>query len=78
MILDQRYGTGLEDQVAGVHHVGRNTPIRTVGATPTARCDWYRHPIGSWQQITPSREFRSALEEATGVQFKSDAKDRDY
>ena len=77
-IIDQRYGTGLEDQVAGVHHVGeeyadpngwRNNAKGAVRLVPTA----HRQLAADYAKPgTPPPP-----EEATQVQFKSDAKDRD-
>ncbi|HXP35880.1 MAG TPA: secretin N-terminal domain-containing protein [Chthoniobacterales bacterium] len=77
-ILDQHYGTGLEDQVSGVHHVGeeyadpngwRNNAKGAVRLVPT-----------SHRQIAADYAKPGAPpppEEATRVQFKSDVKDRD-
>src|SRR6202030_3992421 len=78
-ILDQRYGTGLEDQVAGVHHNGeeyadpngwRNNAKGAVRLVPTSHrqiAEDYAKP-----GVPPPPE------EATEVQFKSSVKDRDY
>jgi type IV pilus assembly protein PilQ len=78
-ILDQRYGTGLEDQVAGVHHNGeeyadpngwRNNAKGAVRLVPTSHrqiAEDYAKP-----GVPPPPE------EATEVQFKSSLKDRDY
>jgi type II secretory pathway component GspD/PulD (secretin) len=77
-ILDQRYGTGLEDQVSGVHHSGeeyadpngwRNNAKGAVRLTPTS----HRQLAADYAKpgIPP------APEEAAKVQFKSDVKDRD-
>jgi type IV pilus assembly protein PilQ len=78
-ILDQRYGTGLEDQVAGVHHNGeeyadpngwRNNAKGAVRLVPTSHrqlAEDYAKP-----GVPPPPE------EATEVQFKSSVKDRDF
>jgi type IV pilus secretin PilQ/predicted competence protein len=77
-ILDQRYGTGLEDQVAGVHHVGEEY------ADPNG---WRNNAKGAVRLVpTSNRQVAAdyakpgsppATEEAAQVQFKSDVKDRD-
>ena len=78
-IIDQRYGTGLEDQVSGVHHSGeefadpngwRNNAKGAVRLVPTA----HRQLAADYAKpgIPP------APEQATEVQFKSSAKDRDF
>jgi type IV pilus assembly protein PilQ len=77
-IIDQRYGTGLEDQVVGVRHVGeeyadpngwRNNAKGAVRLTPTA------HRQLAADYAKPGSP--PAVEEAAQVQFKSDVKDRD-
>jgi type IV pilus assembly protein PilQ len=77
-ILDQHYGTGLEDQVTGVHHVGeeyadpngwRNNAKGAVRLVPTA------HRQLAADYAKPGAP--PAPEEAAKVQFKSDVKDRD-
>ncbi|HST30930.1 MAG TPA: secretin N-terminal domain-containing protein [Chthoniobacterales bacterium] len=77
-IIDQRYGTGLEDQVAGLHHVGeeyadpngwRNNAKGAVRLVPTS------HRQLAADYAKPGEP--PAPEEATQVQFKSDVKDRD-
>jgi type IV pilus assembly protein PilQ len=77
-ILDQHYGTGLEDQVSGVRHVGeeyadpngwRNNAKGAVRLVPTAH-----------RQLAADYAKPGAPpppEEAARVQFKSDVKDRD-
>jgi type II secretory pathway component GspD/PulD (secretin) len=77
-ILDQHYGTGLEDQVSGVRHVGeefadpngwRNNAKGAVRLVPTAH-----------RQLAADYAKPGAPpppEEAAKVQFKSDVKDRD-
>jgi len=78
-IIDQRYGTGLEDQVSGVHHSGeefadpngwRNNAKGAVRLVPTAQ----RQLAADYAApgIPP------APEGSTEVQFKSSAKDRDF
>jgi type IV pilus secretin PilQ/predicted competence protein len=77
-IIDQRYGTGLEDQVSGLHHTGEEY------ADPNG---WRNNAKGAVRLVpTPQRQVAAdypkpgippAPEEATQVQFKSSAKDRD-
>ena len=77
-IIDQRYGTGLEDQVAGLRHAGeeyadpngwRNNAKGAVRLVPTS----HRQLAADYAKPgTPP-----APEEATQVQFHSDVKDRD-
>jgi type IV pilus assembly protein PilQ len=77
-IIDQRYGTGLEDQVAGVRHTGeeyadpdgwRNNAKGAVRLVPTS------HRQLAADYAKPGSP--PATEEATQVQFHSDVKDRD-
>jgi type IV pilus assembly protein PilQ len=78
-ILDQRYGTGLEDQVSGVHHVGDEY------ADPNG---WRNNARGAIRLVpTSNRQLAAdyakpgvppAPQEDSGVQFRSSAKDRDY
>ncbi len=78
-ILDQRYGTGLEDQVSGVHHVGEDY------ADPNG---WRSNARGAVRLVPTSNRQLAAdyakpgtpppPEEANEVQFKSSAKDRDF
>jgi len=77
-IIDQHYGTGLEDQVSGLHHVGeeyadpngwRNNAKGAVRLVPTA------HRQLAADYAKPGAP--PAPEEAAKVQFKSDAKDRE-
>jgi len=78
-IVDQRYGTGLEDQVSGVHHVGEEY------ADPNG---WRNNAKGAIRLVpTSNRSLASEYakpgtppppEEATEIQFKSSAKDRDF
>ena len=78
-IIDQRYGTGLEDQVSGVHHSGeeyadpngwRNNAKGAVRLVPTAN----RQLAADYAKpgIPP------APETTNDVQFKSSVKDRDF
>ncbi len=77
-ILDQRYGTGLEDQVSGVHHIGeeyadpngwRNNAKGAVRLVPTSN----RQLAADYAKpgVPPPPEATSE------VQFKSSVKDRD-
>jgi type IV pilus assembly protein PilQ len=77
-IIDQHYGTGLEDQVSGLHHNGeeyadpngwRNNAKGAVRLVPTS----HRQLAADY----PKPGAPPAPEEAAKVQFKSDAKDRD-
>ncbi len=78
-ILDQRYGTGLEDQVSGVHHTGEEY------ADPDG---WRNNARGAVRLVpTSNRQLAAdyakpgvppAPEEATDIQFRSSAKDRDF
>jgi type IV pilus assembly protein PilQ len=78
-IIDQRYGTGLEDQVSGLHHSGEEF------ADPNG---WRNNAKGAVRLVpTPQRELAAeypkpgmppAPETATEVQFRSSAKDRDF
>ena len=78
-IIDGRYGTGLEDQVSGLHHSGeeyadpngwRNNAKGAVRLVPTSQ----RQLAADYAKpgIPP------APEEGTEVQFRSSAKDRDF
>jgi type IV pilus assembly protein PilQ len=78
-IIDQRYGTGLEDQVSGLHHTGeeyadpngwRNNARGAVRLVPTAQ----RQVAADY----PKPGIPPAPETANEVQFKSSAKDRDF
>jgi type IV pilus secretin PilQ/predicted competence protein len=79
-IIDQRYGTGLEDQVSGLHHTGeefadpngwRNNAKGAVRLVPTAE----RGLAADYAQpgMPPPPE-----EGAGEVRFHSSAKDREY
>lgn len=77
-IIDQRYGTGLEDQVSGVHHVGEEY------ADPNG---WRNNAKGAVRLVPTSHRQLAAdyakpgepppPEDTNRVQFKSDVKDRD-
>jgi len=78
-IIDQRYGTGLEDQVSGLHHTGeeyadpngwRNNAKGAVRLVPTA----HRQLAAEY----PKPGMPPPPETATEVQFKSTAKDREF
>jgi type II secretory pathway component GspD/PulD (secretin) len=78
-IIDLHYGTGLEDQVNGLHHSGEEY------ADPNG---WRNNAKGAVRLVpTPQRELVAdypkpgvppAPAETTEVQFKSSAKDRDF
>jgi type IV pilus assembly protein PilQ len=77
-IVDSQYGTGLEDQVSGLHHAGEEY------ADPNG---WRNNAKGAVRLVpTSHRELAADYakpgippppEEAAQVQFKSDVKDRD-
>jgi type IV pilus assembly protein PilQ len=77
-IIDQHYGTGLEEQVSGLRHVGDEY------ADPNG---WRNNAKGAVRLVpTSNRQLAAdyakpgsppAVEEAAQVQFKSDVKDRD-
>jgi type IV pilus assembly protein PilQ len=78
-IIDQHYGTGLEDQVGGLHHSGeeysdpngwRNNAKGAVRVVPTAQ----RQVVADY----PKPGMPPAPEQATEVQFKTSTKDRDF
>jgi type IV pilus assembly protein PilQ len=78
-IIDQKYGTGLEDQVSGLHHSGEEF------ADPNG---WRNNAKGTARLVPTSNRQLAAdyakpgmpppPDENTGVQFKSSAKDRDF
>jgi general secretion pathway protein D len=81
-IIDQRYGTGLEDQISGVHHSGeefadpngwRNNAKGKVRLVPTSQrqvaADYPKPGIPP----APARTGSSSK-----VRFMTDAKDRDF
>src|SRR5206468_11348743 len=77
-IISNHYGTGLEDQVSGLTHVGEEY------ADPNG---WRNNAKGAIRLVpTSHRQLAAdyakpgsppAVEEAAQVQFKSDVKDRD-
>jgi type IV pilus assembly protein PilQ len=78
-IIDQRYGTGLEDQVSGLHHTGeeyadpngwRNNAKGAVRLVPTSN----RQMVAEY----PKPGMPPPPETVNEVQFKSSAKDRDF
>jgi type IV pilus assembly protein PilQ len=78
-IIDGRYGTGLEDQVSGLHHSGeeyadpngwRNNARGAVRLVPTSQ----RQVAADY----PKPGIPPAPEQATEVEFKSSAKDREF
>ena len=78
-IIDPHYGTGLEDQVSGLHHTGeeyadpngwRNNAKGAVRLVPTAN-----RPLAAEY---PKPGMPPPPETATEVQFKSTAKDREF
>jgi len=86
-IIDQHYGTGLEDQVSGVHHSGeeyadpngwRNNAKGAVRLVPTSNrqnAADYPKPGAPPAPATGSTTTTSTTEK---VQFMSTAKDRDF
>jgi type IV pilus assembly protein PilQ len=78
-IIDQHYGTGLEDQVSGLHHSGEEY------ADPNG---WRNNAKGAVRLVPTSNRQLAAdyakpgmpppPETATDVQFRSSAKDRDF
>lgn len=85
-IIDQRYGTGLEDQVSGVHHTGeeyadpngwRNNAKGAVRLVPTS----HRQNAADYPKPgtppAPARDSTTTTSTTDKVQFISTAKDRD-
>jgi type IV pilus assembly protein PilQ len=78
-IIDSQYGTGLEDQVSGLHHVGEDY------ADPNG---WRNNAKGAVRLVPTSNRQLAAdyakpgvpppTEESSEVQFKSSVKDRDF
>lgn len=75
-ILEQRYGTGLEDQISGLHHSGeeyadpnkwRNNAKGAVRLVPTSN-----------RQITADYPKPGVAPAPAKLRFKSTAKDRDF
>ncbi|HEV2096612.1 MAG TPA: hypothetical protein VGQ82_08915 [Chthoniobacterales bacterium] len=81
-IIDSHYGTGLEDQVSGIHHTGeefadpngwRNNAKGAVRLVPTAN----RQVVADYPKPgTPPPPAKSGSSE--GVRFMSTAKDREF
>jgi type IV pilus secretin PilQ/predicted competence protein len=81
-IIDQSYGTGLEDQVNGLHHVGeeyadpngwRNNAKGAVRLVPTS----HRQRAADYPKPgTPPAPARTGS--SSKVRFLTDAKDRDF
>lgn len=80
-IIDQRYGTGLEDQVSGVHHSGeefadpngwRNNAKGAVRLLPTSN----RQVTADYPK--PGTPPAPAQTGSSKVRFMADAKDREY
>ena len=78
-IIDQRYGTGLEDQVSGLHHSGeeyadpngwRNNAKGAVRLVPTSQ----RQSAADY----PKPGIPPAPADSRNVRFMSTAKDRDF
>jgi type IV pilus secretin PilQ/predicted competence protein len=79
-IINSKYGTGLEDQVSGLHHIGeeyadingwRNNAKGAVRLVPTG----HRQVVADYPK--PGTPPPPAVGESD-VQFKSSAKDRDF
>ena len=86
-IIDQRYGTGLEDQVSGVHHSGeeyadpngwRNNAKGAVRLVPTST----RQNVADYPKPgtppAPATGSTTTTSTTDKVQFMSTAKDRDF
>jgi len=85
-IIDQHYGTGLEDQVSGLHHSGeeyadpngwRNNAKGAVRLVPTSN----RQNAAAYPKPgippAPARDSTTTTSTTDKVQFMSTAKDRD-
>jgi general secretion pathway protein D len=86
-IIDQRYGTGLEDQVSGVHHAGeefadpngwRNNAKGAVRLVPTANRQVASDYPKPGTPPAPARGRTTTTTTTEKVQFMSTAKDRDF
>ncbi|MEP7071684.1 MAG: type II and III secretion system protein, partial [Verrucomicrobiota bacterium] len=84
-IIDSRYGTGLEDQITGLRHVGeeyadingwRNNAKGAVRLVPTAN----RQVVSDYPKpgAAPPPISTTTTTEVHEVRFKSSAKDRDF
>lgn len=85
-IIDQRYGTGLEDQVSGVHHSGdefadpngwRNNARGAVRLVPTSNRQNASEYPKPGTPPAPARSSSRSAESTDKVEFMSTAKDRD-
>jgi type II secretory pathway component GspD/PulD (secretin) len=81
-IIDSSYGTGLEDQVSGLHHTGeeyadpngwRNNAQGAVRLVPTAQ----RQLASDYPKPGIPPAPAAGVEESTQVDFKSSARTRD-
>jgi type IV pilus secretin PilQ/predicted competence protein len=86
-IIDQRYGTGLEDQVSGVHHTGeeyadpngwRNNAKGAVRLVPTSNRQNAADYPKPGTPPAPARDSTTTTSTTDQVQFMSTAKDRDF
>jgi type IV pilus secretin PilQ/predicted competence protein len=86
-IIDQRYGTGLEDQVGGVHHSGeeyadpngwRNNAKGAVRLVPTSTRQNAADYPKPGTPPAPARGSTTTTSTTDKVQFMSTAKDRDF
>lgn len=86
-IIDQRYGTGLEDQVSGVHHAGdefadpngwRNNAKGAVRLVPTSnRQNAAEYPKPGTPPAPARHGVSTSMNSSDNVQFMSTARDRD-
>jgi type IV pilus secretin PilQ/predicted competence protein len=86
-IIDQRYGTGLEDQVSGVHHSGeefadpngwRNNAKGGVRLVPTSNRQNAADYPKPGTPPAPASGSTTTTSTTEKVQFMSTAKDRDF
>jgi type IV pilus secretin PilQ/predicted competence protein len=86
-IIDQRYGTGLEDQVSGVHHTGeefadpngwRNNAKGAVRLVPTSHRQNAADYPKPGSPPAPAGGSTTTTSMTEKVQFISTAKDRDF
>jgi general secretion pathway protein D len=86
-ILDQHYGTGLEDQVNGIHHSGeeyadpngwRNNAKGAVRLVPTSNRQIVADYPKPGTPPAPARGSSETTSTTEKVQFMSTAKDRDF
>jgi general secretion pathway protein D len=85
-IIDQRYGTGLEDQVSGVHHTGeeyadpngwRNNAKGAVRLVPTSNRQNAADYPKPGTPPAPAKGSATTTSVTEKVEFISTAKDRD-